>query len=198
MDTDDLRTSSYYEAVQNVHNNNIGNRINGNHKICEEIDSEVIPEKVSHDKSTKPAVSFHRLDKGERHPIDQPLTNPLRWLSYITFSYLNPICRIGAKRQLNSEDLYTIPSMEEARQLTDRMQAEWECQLSRPKGSLRKAYWRCFRGIWIFTTFLLLVETLLQVAEPVMLGRIVRNLQNDGDPTEAFKWAGGLLSAVIV
>ncbi|EGD72614.1 hypothetical protein PTSG_12159 [Salpingoeca rosetta] len=132
-----------------------------------------------------------------RSPIDKPLTTPLRWFMYITFSYLNPLCRLGAKRQLNSEDLFPIPSAEEARQLADRVEREWEKERHKKNGSLVKAYMRTFWGVWCFTSLLLFIETLFQIMEPVFLGQIVRNLQNDGDSRDAYKWAGALISTVF-
>ena len=151
-------------------------------------------------KATQPEFADPKLSGPQSlpNPVDRPLTTPGRWLSYIFFSYFNPICRIGSKRQLNNEDLFAVPSQEVARTLTDRLEKEWHKELAKgERGWLVRAYVRTFWRIWCFTSLLYLIELVLQVMEPVMLGQVIRNLQNDGEPAEAYRWAGGLIGAVF-
>eukprot|EP00045_Choanoeca_perplexa_P017109 m.242188 g.242188 ORF g.242188 m.242188 type:complete len:1449 (-) comp17453_c0_seq21:1230-5576(-) len=132
------------------------------------------------------------------HPLDRDIWSFRRLYDYITFSYLNPFMRLGATRQLSPEDLYPVPSLDEAYHLTESLEGAWKEQADKPNGSLLKAFIGSFYWRWSLASAMLLIEAILQVFEPYMLGRIISSTANGGSDQEVYGYAGGLVAAVLV
>lgn len=151
----------------------------------------------------EPAPGTKSRDKspnypGYFHPLDQNLWHPRRVYNYITFSWPNFLLRIGASRQLEPEDLLPVASKEEAYALTQSLEESWKLQLDKPKGSLFKAFVRTFWWRWWVASFMLLVEAVLQVIEPYLLGRIIQSTADNAEDRVVYGYAAGMVGAVLM
>eukprot|EP00055_Hartaetosiga_balthica_P012308 m.59252 g.59252 ORF g.59252 m.59252 type:complete len:1418 (+) comp7903_c0_seq3:26-4279(+) len=136
--------------------------------------------------------------KRSPHPRDWNMWNPLNWYKFITFAYCTPIMRIGWKRQLSIDDFFEISKSDEARNLTDMVEKEWIKEKNKPNSSLKWAYVRAIRGQWLLTSFLLLIECVIQIAEPFMLGQIVKQIQDDSPLSDVYISAIILMAIIFV
>ncbi|EDQ84993.1 uncharacterized protein MONBRDRAFT_12298 [Monosiga brevicollis MX1] len=134
---------------------------------------------------------------GFRHPLDENVWTPYRFLRFISFVWVNPIMRLGAKRQLEPDDLFPTPHRDESYHLASTLEEAWQEQLAKPNGNLFNAYVKAFWKHFALATFLLFIEAMLQVLEPWLLGRLINATANgDGDDV-AFGYAGGLVASVL-
>ncbi|OQR74932.1 multidrug resistance-associated protein 4-like, partial [Tropilaelaps mercedesae] len=110
------------------------------------------------------------------------------WFSSMLFCWLMPLLKLGCKRALTVEDIYACPVWEGSQHATDRLQEEWEKELSAhgAKGrdpSLLRALWRVYGVRYLLTAILVLVEEVIKnVLQPVALGWLVSYLS---DPTKS-------------
>ena len=132
------------------------------------------------------------------HPLDQDLWSPRRLYNYLTFSYLNMFMRLGSQRQLAPEDLYPVPSLDEAYYLTENLEAAWKEQLDKPKGSLFKAFVGSFYKRWSMASLMLSIEAIFQVFEPFLLGRIISSTADGASDRVVYGYTGALIAAVLV
>jgi hypothetical protein len=132
------------------------------------------------------------------HPLDQNLWSFSRLYNYLTFSYLNMFMRLGSQRQLNPDDLYPVPSLDEAYLLTENLETAWKAQLDKPDGNLFKAFVSSFHRRWIMASTLLLIEAILQVIEPFFLGRIISSTADEASDEVVYSYTAALFAAVLV
>ncbi|XP_039693691.1 ATP-binding cassette sub-family C member 4 isoform X3 [Pteropus medius] len=118
--------------------------------------------------------------------------NPLQsanLCSRVFFWWLNPLFKIGHKRRLEEDDMYSVLPEDRSKYLGEELQGFWDKEVLRAerdsrKPSLTKAiikcYWKSYLVLGIFT----LIEEALRVVQPIFLGKIIRYFENY-DPTNS-------------
>eukprot|EP00047_Mylnosiga_fluctuans_P006637 m.248138 g.248138 ORF g.248138 m.248138 type:complete len:1461 (-) comp15641_c0_seq1:176-4558(-) len=129
------------------------------------------------------------------HPINRNMWNPLNLLSYCSFSWINPVMDIGAKRTLHRSDLIDIPAQECSTLLADRLEASWE-RHQHSKHPIFNMYVGAFSREIAFILFLEVFDTGIQLLGPIFLGKIVGSLQGD-DVQEMYLWAMAMAIATF-
>ncbi|XP_024903970.1 multidrug resistance-associated protein 4 isoform X4 [Pteropus alecto] len=124
------------------------------------------------------------------YPEQKP--NPLQsanLCSRVFFWWLNPLFKIGHKRRLEEDDMYSVLPEDRSKHLGEELQGFWDKEVLRAerdsrKPSLTKAiikcYWKSYLVLGIFT----LIEEGLRVVQPIFLGKIIRYFENY-DPTNS-------------
>ncbi|XP_060989138.1 ATP-binding cassette sub-family C member 4-like isoform X2 [Dama dama] len=138
-------------------------------------------------------------------------TNPLQkanFCSRLFVWWLNPLFKIGHKRKLEPDDMYSVLPEDRSQCLGEELQGYWDQEVERAQKdaqqpSLMKAiikcYWKSYL-IWGLFTFL---EEGTRVVQPIFLGKMVSYVENY-DPTdsaalhEAYAYAAGLSASVLV
>ncbi|XP_021551662.1 ATP-binding cassette sub-family C member 4 isoform X3 [Neomonachus schauinslandi] len=137
--------------------------------------------------------------------------NPLQnanLCSRVFFWWLNPLFKIGHKRRLEEDDMYSVLPEDRSRHLGEELQGYWDKEVSRAekdarKPSLTKAiikcYWKSYLVLGIFT----LIEEGTKVVQPIFLGKIINYFENH-DPTnsvalhEAYMYATVLTICTLI
>ncbi|XP_065758084.1 ATP-binding cassette sub-family C member 4-like [Muntiacus reevesi] len=138
-------------------------------------------------------------------------TNPLQkanFCSRLFVWWLNPLFKIGHKRKLEPDDMYSVLPEDRSQRLGEELQGYWDQEVKRPQKdaqepSLMKAivkcYWKSYL-IWGVFTFL---EEGTRVVQPIFLGKMISYVENY-DPNdsvalhEAYGYAAGLSACVLV
>ncbi|XP_070656012.1 ATP-binding cassette sub-family C member 4-like isoform X2 [Bos indicus] len=122
--------------------------------------------------------------------------------------WLNPLFKIGHKRKLEPDDMYSVLPEDRSQRLGEELQGHWDQEVKRAQKdshepSLMKAivkcYWKSYL-IWGMFTFL---EEGTKVVQPIFLGKMVSYIENY-NPTdsaalhEAYAYAAGLSTSVLV
>ncbi|KAM9609979.1 ATP-binding cassette sub-family C member 4 isoform 4-T4 [Trichechus inunguis] len=118
--------------------------------------------------------------------------NPLQdanLCSRVFFWWLNPLFKIGHKRRLEEDDMYSVLPEDRSEHLGEELQGYWDKEVLRAekdaqKPSLIKAiikcYWKSYLVLGIFT----LIEESIKVIQPLFLGRIINYFENY-DPSDS-------------
>ncbi|KAF4008061.1 hypothetical protein G4228_019617 [Cervus hanglu yarkandensis] len=138
-------------------------------------------------------------------------TNPLQkanFCSRLFVWWLNPLFKIGHKRRLEPDDMYSVLPEDRSQRLGEELQGYWDQEVKRvqkdtQEPSLMKAiikcYWKSYL-IWGVFTFL---EEGTRVVQPIFLGKMISYVENY-DPNdsaalhEAYAYAAGLSACVLV
>ncbi|KAB0372736.1 hypothetical protein FD755_015489 [Muntiacus reevesi] len=122
--------------------------------------------------------------------------------------WLNPLFKIGHKRRLEEDDMYSVLPEDRSQHLGEELQGYWDQEVLRAekdarKPSLTKAiikcYWKSYVVLGIFT----LIEESTRVVQPIILGKIIGYFENY-DPSdsaalyEAHGYAGVLSACTLV
>ncbi|XP_037318655.1 ATP-binding cassette sub-family C member 4-like isoform X2 [Pungitius pungitius] len=116
-------------------------------------------EKVSKDTKTNPSATAGLLSK-------------------IFFWWLNPLFRTGYKRKLEEDDLYEVLPEDRSEKLGQDLQRIWDHELQKATKELRtpglskciiRCYWKPYAVLGFFT----LVEEIIKVIQPVLLGQMI-------------------------
>ncbi|XP_067113164.1 ATP-binding cassette sub-family C member 4-like [Osmerus mordax] len=123
-------------------------------------------------------------------------------LSKIFFCWLNPLFKIGYKRRLEEHDMYKVLPEDGSERLGEDLQRHWDQEVQRAAKELRKpkltkalirCYWKSYACIGIYT----LVEEIIKVGQPVLLGKLIQYFESY-DPNnmaalhEAYAYAAGI------
>ncbi|KAM9830036.1 ATP-binding cassette sub-family C member 4 isoform 1-T1 [Syngnathus typhle] len=137
-------------------------------------------------------------------------TNPAasaNLLSKLIFWWLNPLFRAGYKRKLEEDDLYPVLAEDSSEILGQQLQRYWEHEVQEATKELRKpklsrviirCFWRIYSVLGLFT----LVEEVIKVIQPVLLGYMIRYFE-DYDPLnkaalyETIGYAAGLTICTV-
>ncbi|KAB0343825.1 hypothetical protein FD754_020751, partial [Muntiacus muntjak] len=122
--------------------------------------------------------------------------------------WLNPLFKIGHKRKLEPDDLYSVLPEDRSQRLGEELQGYWDQEVKRAQKeaqepSLMKAivkcYWKSYL-IWGMFTFL---EEGTRVVQPILLGKMISYVENY-DPNdsaalhEAYAYTAGLSACVLL
>uniref|UniRef100_A0AC11B7S2 Uncharacterized protein n=1 Tax=Ovis aries TaxID=9940 RepID=A0AC11B7S2_SHEEP len=140
--------------------------------------------------------------------------NPLRnanLCSRVFFWWLNPLFKIGHKRRLEEDDMYSVLPEDRSQHLGEELQGYWDQEVLKAEKDARepsltkaiiKCYWKSYVVLGIFT----LIEA-LRLSNSAMgkttTGQIVNLLSNDVNKFDQvtiflhFLWAGPLQAIVV-
>ncbi|XP_043334219.1 ATP-binding cassette sub-family C member 4-like isoform X1 [Cervus canadensis] len=146
------------------------------------------------------------------HPVSPEVkTNPLQkanFCSRLFVWWLNPLFKIGHKRKLEANDMYSVLPEDRSQHLGEELQGYWDQEVLRAQKdaqepSLMKAiikcYWKSY-FIWGLFTFL---EEGTRVVQPIFLGKMISYVENydPDDPAvlhEAYGYAAALSACVLM
>ncbi|XP_059935774.1 ATP-binding cassette sub-family C member 4 isoform X2 [Mesoplodon densirostris] len=122
--------------------------------------------------------------------------------------WLNPLFKIGHKRRLEEDDMYSVLPEDRSKHLGEELQGYWDQEVLRAEKDTRepsltkaiiKCYWKSYLVLGIFT----LIEESTRVVQPIILGKIIGYFENY-NPTdsaalyEAYGYAGVLSACTLV
>ena len=114
------------------------------------------------------------------HPISSA-----NFLSLLTFCWMNDIFKIGNKRPLNQSDFLPLHDDDRTRDLTERLQKEWNNHVQECNSTAGKQpkLWKCvLRTIsWKEILYLMsfwFIESICRVSQPLVLGLLLRLLSS--------------------
>ncbi|XP_010978532.3 ATP-binding cassette sub-family C member 4 isoform X2 [Camelus dromedarius] len=128
--------------------------------------------------------------------------------SRVFFWWLNPLFKIGHKRRLEEDDMYSVLPEDRSKHLGEELQGYWDQEVLRAEKDARepsltkaiiKCYWKSYLVLGIFT----LIEEGTKVVQPLFLGKIINYFENY-DPSdtvalhEAYGHAAVLSTCVLI
>uniref|UniRef100_A0A4W2HQU0 ABC transmembrane type-1 domain-containing protein n=1 Tax=Bos indicus x Bos taurus TaxID=30522 RepID=A0A4W2HQU0_BOBOX len=137
--------------------------------------------------------------------------NPLQdanFCSRLFFCWLNPLFKIGYKRRLEEDDMYSVLLEDRSQHLGEELQGYWDQEVLRAEKdvrepSLMKAILKCHWKSYLVLGIFILLEEGTRVVQPIFLGKMISYVENY-DPTnsaalhEAYGYAAGLSPSVLV
>uniref|UniRef100_A0A665WHX0 ATP-binding cassette, sub-family C (CFTR/MRP), member 4 n=1 Tax=Echeneis naucrates TaxID=173247 RepID=A0A665WHX0_ECHNA len=128
-------------------------------------------------------------------------------LSNIFFWWLNPLFRTGYKRRLEEADMYEVLAEDRSERLGQDLKRYWDVEVQKATKEMRpprlgrviiRCYWKPYAVLGFFT----LVEEVIKVVQPVILGKMIEYFENydPNDKTalhETIGYAVGLSVCVI-
>ncbi|KAF3706362.1 Multidrug resistance-associated protein 4 [Channa argus] len=142
-------------------------------------------EKVSKEAKTNPAATASILSK-------------------IFFWWLNPLFRTGYKRRLEEDDMYEVLAEDKSERLGQELQRYWDQDVQNAAKEMRaprltkviiKCYWKPYAVLGFFT----LVEEVIKVVQPVVLGKMIQYFENyDPDNKTALYETLGYAAALSI
>ncbi|XP_045018385.1 ATP-binding cassette sub-family C member 4 isoform X6 [Bubalus bubalis] len=144
-------------------------------------------------------------------PLLYPKPNPLQkanLCSRLFFWWLNPLFKIGHKRKLEANDMYSVLPEDCSQHLGEELQGYWDQEVLRAQKdarepSLMKAIVKCYGKSYLVLGMLTFLEEGTRVVQPIFLGKMVSYVENY-DPTdsaalhEAYGYAAALSACVLV
>ncbi|XP_021561645.1 multidrug resistance-associated protein 4, partial [Carlito syrichta] len=103
--------------------------------------------------------------------------------------WLNPLFKIGHKRRLEEDDMYSVLPEDRSKHLGEELQGYWDKEVLRAendaqKPSLTKAIIKCYWKPYLILGIFTLIEEGTKVVQPIFLGKII-NYFEDYDPTDS-------------
>ncbi|XP_040847175.1 ATP-binding cassette sub-family C member 4 isoform X5 [Ochotona curzoniae] len=139
------------------------------------------------------------------HPEVKP--NPLQdanLCSRVFFWWLNPLFKIGHKRRLEEDDMYSVLPEDRSKHLGEELQGYWDKEVLKAENEARepsltkaiiKCYWKSYLILGIFT----LIEEGTKVMQPIFLGKIIDYFENyDPSDSAALRMAYAYASVLTV
>ncbi|XP_065752238.1 ATP-binding cassette sub-family C member 4 isoform X3 [Phocoena phocoena] len=140
--------------------------------------------------------------------------NPLQdanLCSRVLFWWLNPLFKIGHKRRLEEDDMYSVLPEDRSKHLGEELQGYWDREVLRAEKDARepsltkaiiKCYWKSYLVLGIFTLIEALCLSNLAMGKTTT-GQIVNLLSNDVNRFDQvtiflhFLWAGPLQAIIV-
>ncbi|XP_022602217.1 LOW QUALITY PROTEIN: multidrug resistance-associated protein 4-like [Seriola dumerili] len=121
-------------------------------------------ERVSKDAKTNPAATAGLLSK-------------------IFFWWLNPLFRTGYKRRLEEDDMYEVLVEDRSERLGQDLQRYWDHEVQMAIKEIRpprltRGIIRCFWKPYAVLGFFTLIEEVIKVIQPVILGKMIQYFEN--------------------
>ncbi|XP_027412883.1 multidrug resistance-associated protein 4-like [Bos indicus x Bos taurus] len=128
--------------------------------------------------------------------------------SRLFFCWLNPLFKIGYKRRLEEDDMYSVLPEDRSQHLGEELQGYWDQEVLRAEKDVRepslmktilKCHWKSYLVLGIF----ILLEEGTRVVQPIFLGKMISYVENY-DPTdsaalhEAYGYAAGLSTCALL
>ncbi|XP_043747922.1 ATP-binding cassette sub-family C member 4-like isoform X3 [Cervus elaphus] len=138
-------------------------------------------------------------------------TNPLQkanFCSRLFVWWLNPLFKIGHKRKLEANDMYSVLPEDRSQHLGEELQGYWDQEVKRAQKdaqepSLMKAIVKCYWKSYLIWGLFIFLEEATRVVQSIFLGKMISYVENY-DPNdsaalhEAYSYAAGLSACVLV
>ncbi|KAG5193196.1 hypothetical protein JEQ12_020656 [Ovis aries] len=137
--------------------------------------------------------------------------NPLQdanFCSRLFFCWLNPLFKIGYKRRLEEDDMYSVLPEDRSQHLGEELQGYWDQEVLRAEKdarepSLMKAILKCHWKSYLVLGIFILLEEGTRVVQPVFLGKMINYVENSNRTDsaalhEAYGYAAGLSAGMLV
>uniref|UniRef100_A0A673TNA9 Multidrug resistance-associated protein 4 n=1 Tax=Suricata suricatta TaxID=37032 RepID=A0A673TNA9_SURSU len=122
--------------------------------------------------------------------------------------WLNPLFKIGHKRRLEEDDMYSVLPEDRSKHLGEELQGHWDKEVLRAekdarKPSLTKAIIRCYWKSYLVLGIFTLIEEGTKVIQPIFLGKIINYFENHNPADsvalhEAYIYAAVLSACTLV
>uniref|UniRef100_A0A4W6DQW6 Cystic fibrosis transmembrane conductance regulator n=1 Tax=Lates calcarifer TaxID=8187 RepID=A0A4W6DQW6_LATCA len=98
-------------------------------------------------------------------------------------TWLNPLFKIGYKRRLEEDDMYDVLTEDRSDRLGQDLQRYWDLEVQKATKDMRtprltkviiRCYWKSYAVLGFFT----LVEEVIKVVQPVILGMMIQYFEN--------------------
>ncbi|XDA80092.1 hypothetical protein R6Z07F_010083 [Ovis aries] len=138
-------------------------------------------------------------------------TSPLQkanFCSRLFVWWLNPLFKIGHKRKLEPDDMYSVLPEDRSQRLGEELQGRWDQEAKRAQKdarepSLTKAIVKCYWKPYVVWGMFAFLEEGTRVVQPIFWGKIISYVENY-DPNDsaalhqAYGYAAGLSACVLV
>lgn len=150
--------------------------------------------------STLINILFSHLVCDRYYKPNEPSREPqASLLSRLTFSWFNPLIKLGSKKPLTEDDIWDLIDSDK----TDALSAHYsKVKDSNPKGSL---VWCLFLLVWpliLFQFIVLMIAAFLSFAGPVFLNKIINFVENpdevDHTHLTAYVYVMALFASTVV
>ena len=119
--------------------------------------------------------------------------------SAITFSWLNPLMRLGATRALNQQDLPALETDDTCCELRRKLASLWEQEQARARPSLFRAVLRLSGVANLARAPIYLVGSCVRVANAMLLGALIRHVQRPAAAARDGAWlAAGMVGCTLL
>ncbi|XP_040091303.1 multidrug resistance-associated protein 4-like, partial [Oryx dammah] len=122
--------------------------------------------------------------------------------------WLNPLFKIGHRRKLEEDDMYSVLPEDRSQHLGEELQGYWNQEVLRAQKdarepSLMKAIIKCYGKSYLVWGMLTFLEEGTRVVQPIFLGKMISyvekyHLSDTADLHEAYGCAAGLSACVLV
>ncbi|KAJ3080180.1 hypothetical protein HK100_010208 [Physocladia obscura] len=119
-----------------------------------------------------------------------------RW----TYSWLNPLLRVGKSHPLRQDDLWTLDNRFTAEELSSDLREAWLTERIRPNGEkslpetrLLRAIFDAFGKEYIFSAIYMFIRQTLQIASSVILLYLIQWIQTGSENRAYGLWYGYVL-----
>nr|CAI9712208.1 unnamed protein product [Rangifer tarandus platyrhynchus] len=137
--------------------------------------------------------------------------NPMQdanFCSRLFFWWLNPLFKIGHKRKLEEDDMYSVLPEDRSQHLGEELQGYWDQEVLRAQKdarepSLMKAVMKCYGKSYLVLGMLTFLEEGTRVVQPIFFGKMISYVENY-HPTdsaalhEAYGYAAALSACVLI
>uniref|UniRef100_A0A7S2ZPD1 Probable ATP-dependent transporter ycf16 n=2 Tax=Rhodosorus marinus TaxID=101924 RepID=A0A7S2ZPD1_9RHOD len=132
---------------------------------------------------------FRRKGEVEDEPPGPPGPGPdeVSWWSKLSYSWINPLIKRGARRQLDPEDIWDIPRAEASSVRESEFEEEYKKRKAArtekgldPAPSLTRAFMKLHKRTYIIAGMLMFVSQAYNLAAPTLIQEIIIYL---GDPS---------------
>ena len=130
-------------------------------------------------------------DDNEKKDVNPYLTANI--FSRITFWWMNKIFITGYKRPLEDEDLFPLLEDDKSEILTERLDVEWEKELSKRERGKKPRFWKALMRVCHWYDYMTIVALVLtdmanRMTLPVLLGFLISHLMGMHTIDASFKY----------
>ncbi|RNA09361.1 multidrug resistance-associated 4-like isoform X1, partial [Brachionus plicatilis] len=121
------------------------------------------------------------------------------FFSKLTFSWINPLLKLGRKKQLQLSDLYSPVYDDEAEKITEELEKEWiNEQKTHSEPSLARVLMRWYRRKAIINALFIIFQEIIKIIQPLFISIILRYFNGTMEITEALIYAGVISVCSII
>lgn len=116
----------------------------------------------------------------------------------VGFCWTLPFFIKGCRKDLDEDDLYDALDEHKSNKLGNKLETEWQKELTKEDPKFWKALWRSFGMEYVFYAIIVVIIEGLKITQPLSLSKLLAYFQpgqNDVTRNEAFMYAGFIFGA---